>query len=261
MIHWSIEKKILELKYTWKISRNASDTKTNLVVTVSDGVHAGSGEAAPNVRYDESPEQTEQEFQQFLEAKPGMIMLVEELSDCLRKVPVSHALRFGIESAYIHYWCAMKKMSVPQFLGIEGVKSIPISYSIPIMEVGKMKSFYTENNLGRFRFIKIKVNTDEMYDAVQHLSSFCMQPLIVDANEAFHNVEDCIRALEKIKKLRIEFIEQPMPATMTAESKYLKKYSPFPLFGDESITDEADFGELRLMFDGINVKQIGRAHV
>ena len=35
---------------------------------------------------------------------------------------------------------------------------------------------------------------------------------------------------------------------------YLKKYSPFVLFGDESITDEADFMLLPKMFDGINVK-------
>jgi len=60
--------------------------------------------------------------------------------------------------------------------------------------------------------------------------------------------------LLKLKKMKIEFIEQPMPATMTDESAYLKKYSPFPLFADESVTDEAEFGHLKKMFDGINVK-------
>ena len=254
MIHWSIEKKILELKYTWKISRNASDSKTNLFVTAGDGVLEARGEAAPNIRYGESPEQVEKEFQLFLNTKPGIISSPDELTEFLHKISVSHALRFGIESAYIHYWCKKRNISVQKFLGIEPVTSIPISYSIPIMEVGRMKDFYEENNLGRFKYIKIKVNADEMMDAVSYLSSFCGQQLIVDANEAFLNVEDCIRVLEKLKKMRIEFIEQPMPATMHEESIYLKKHSPFLLFADESVTDEADFGKLRQMFDGINVK-------
>jgi L-alanine-DL-glutamate epimerase-like enolase superfamily enzyme len=254
MIHWSIEKKILELKYTWKISRNASDSKTNMIITAADGVHAGRGEVAPNIRYHESPEQAEKEFKNFLSAKPEAISAIEELSELLEKFPVSHSLRFGIESAYIHYRCSLEKISVHQFLGIEPVASAPISFSIPIMEVGKMKSFYEENGLQRFRFIKIKVNADEMTDAVSYLSTFCLQPLIVDANEAFADVEQCIRMMEKIKRARIEFIEQPMPSSMKEESFYLKKYSPFVLFADESVTDEADFGELKRMFDGINVK-------
>ncbi len=254
MLNWSIEKKILELKYTWKISRNASDSKTNFIVSVGDSVCEGRGEVAPNVRYSESPEQVENEFRKFLSAKPEVIQSVDQLKEFLSREFFSHSLRFGIESAYIHYWCAQKKITVQELLGIEPVSSVPISFSIPIMEVGKMKSFYEENNLKRFRFIKIKVNEDEMTDAVSYLSSFCEQQLIVDANEAFTNVENCIRTLEKIKKMRIEFIEQPMPSAMIEESIYLKKYSPFVLFGDESITDEADFGQLKKMFDGINVK-------
>jgi L-alanine-DL-glutamate epimerase-like enolase superfamily enzyme len=41
---------------------------------------------------------------------------------------------------------------------------------------------------------------------------------------------------------------------MINESIYLKKHFPFTLFADESVTDKADFSQLKLMFDGINVK-------
>jgi L-alanine-DL-glutamate epimerase-like enolase superfamily enzyme len=254
MITWSIEKKILELKYTWKISRNASDSKTNLLVSVGDGHHYAQGEAAPNIRYGETPELAEEEFKKFITLKPERISTPGELTEFLQRTSLSHSLRFGIESAFIHYWCKVKNISVQKFLGIEKIASAAISFSIPIMETGRMKSFYEENDLHRFRYIKIKVNADEMYDAVSYLSTFCSQPLIVDANEAFTDVDHCIRTLEKIKKKKIEFIEQPMPAAMVNESVYLKKYSPFTLFGDESITDEADFSLLPKMFDGINVK-------
>jgi len=254
MLNWSIDKKVLDLKYTWKISRNASDIKTNLLVSVGDGHQFAMGEAAPNIRYDETPELAEKEFRNFLSLKPETISSPGELTEFLQSVPLSHSLRFGIESAYIHYWCKIKNVSVQEYLGIEKADAVPISFSIPIMETGKMKNFYEENKLQRFRYIKIKVNADEMYDAVSFLSTFCSQPLIVDANEAFTDVDHCIRTLEKIKKAKVEFIEQPMPAAMKDESVYLKKYSPFVLFGDESITDEADFTTLPKMFDGINVK-------
>src|SRR5204863_5207714 len=106
MLHWQIEKIILALKYSWKISRNSSDEKTNLVVEVSDGHFKGSGEAAPNIRYHESPEKLSEQFKSFLSHKPGEINSLDQLTDYVDKIPVSNALRFAIESAFIHYLAA-----------------------------------------------------------------------------------------------------------------------------------------------------------
>src|SRR5437667_5046328 len=100
MLAWSIEKKTLELKYTWKISRNTSDSKTNLFITVSDGVHKGMGEVAPNVRYGESPEEAEQQFNRFLQLEPSKIESVEQLHSYFEKTSLFHSLQFGIESAF-----------------------------------------------------------------------------------------------------------------------------------------------------------------
>jgi L-alanine-DL-glutamate epimerase-like enolase superfamily enzyme len=167
---------------------------------------------------------------------------------------ISNALRFAIESAFIHCQCSKQKKTIYELLGLSKPAAIFTAYSIPIMEVGKMKKFYMENNLSRFKFVKIKVNREAAFEAVECLSAFSNQPLVVDANESFKDVEQCISFFEKIKKKNIEFIEQPMPSTMVEQSLYLKKHSPFPLFADESITDKADFSLLKKMFDGINVK-------
>jgi hypothetical protein len=54
-MHVRYEVKTLNLKHTWTISRNSSDVKNNVFVYLEkDGV-TGIGEAAPNVRYDETP--------------------------------------------------------------------------------------------------------------------------------------------------------------------------------------------------------------
>ncbi len=254
MLHWQIEKILLELKYTWKISRNASDEKINLVVEVTDGDFGGLGEAAPNVRYNESPDELIKQFEKFRSLKPEEIASIDQLTDCLCQLTVSNALRFAIESAFVHYVSSKEKKPVFKFLEIEEPVSSSTSYSIPIMEIGKMKDFYDQNQLQRFPFIKIKINAESGSEAIDYISRFCSQPLIIDANEAYNDVEACIYFFEKIKKKNIEFIEQPMPASMIEESVYLKKYSPFKLFADESITNEADFSVLKKMFDGINIK-------
>ncbi len=256
MLHWKIEKIILELRYTWKISRNASDEKTNLIVTVESDEYKGSGEAAPNIRYDESPDQLVSQFESFLSSKPETINSLDDLKDCLSRTSVSNALRFAIESAFVHYLSAKQQQATFEVLKINSPGLIRTSYSIPIMDIGEMKDFYEQNRLSRFPFIKIKIDAESGFDAIEYLSRFCSQSIIADANEAFRDVEDCIYFFEKIKKRNIELMEQPMPSSMQEESVYLKKYSPFKLFGDESITSEADFSLLRKMFDGVNIKMM-----
>jgi L-alanine-DL-glutamate epimerase-like enolase superfamily enzyme len=253
-MRWSIEKIILELKYTWKISRNASNTKTNLVVKVTDGPYQGIGESAPNIRYQETPDELIAQFDSFLFSRPEAINSLPQLTDHLNRTPMAKALRFAVESAFVHYLASRDHTTVFNILNIEQPSSMCTSYSIPIMDIGKMNDFYRDNRLSRFPFIKIKIDAESGLDTIQYLGRICSQPMIVDANEAYTDVEACIYFFEKISKLKIEFMEQPMPASMTDESRYLKKYAPFSLFADESITSEADFSQLKTMFDGVNIK-------
>ena len=136
----------------------------------------------------------------------------------------------------------------------EPMLPIPISYTIPIMEPGAIKVFYEEQKLSRFPFIKLKINDDSAYDCLNYLISFSEVPIMVDANEGFKDVEACIHFLEKIKKMPLVLVEQLLPASAIQESIYLKKYCPFTLFADETVTDQADFSYLKKAFDGINVK-------
>ena len=55
-----LEYKIKELKlvHTWTIARNSSDAKNNVFVKFTRNGVSGIGEAAPNIRYNETPEST-----------------------------------------------------------------------------------------------------------------------------------------------------------------------------------------------------------
>lgn len=253
MLRWSIDPLVLDLKYTWKISRNASDQKTNLIVTVTDGRASGRGEAAPNVRYNESAEEGVRIFE-TIKTKLDDAPASENPLDVIKGHPLFNSLSFAIESAWFHYNAGRSGKTIYDLLGLKPAEEIKTSYTIPIMDTGLLKSFFMENRLNRFPFIKLKVNSDDAFESLRHLVTFCDQPVMVDANESFTDVEQCIYWMEKVKRIPLVLIEQPMPAKLFEESVYLKKYSPFTLFADESMTDDADFGKLKKAFDGVNMK-------
>src|SRR5687767_7763806 len=102
MITWNIEKLDLELKYTWKISRNATDRKTNLIITAGDGMFTGMGEAAPNIRYGESADESVSQFHRFVSRNDDPESL-PELRTLIRELRLPKSLSFGIESAWFRY--------------------------------------------------------------------------------------------------------------------------------------------------------------
>lgn len=254
MLQWSITTHRLDLKYTWKISRNATDYKVNLIVTVTDGAVTAQGEAAPNIRYDETPERLLEEFESFKRNAPQKVNDLSEIKEQLNQFSLSAALSFAIESASVHYHAKRNRISVAESFNLNTVSNCGTAYTIPMMETGLIRQFYSDNKLQRFPFIKIKIGHEEGAEVVKHLSSFVHQPLLVDANEAYTDADSCIRFLEKINPYKIEFVEQPMPSHLTDEILYVKKYSKLPLVADESITHDADFSFLKNAFDGINVK-------
>jgi L-alanine-DL-glutamate epimerase-like enolase superfamily enzyme len=254
MLQWSANPIKLELKYTWKLSRNATDYKINTIITVTDGQYTGKGEVAPNIRYDETPERVMQEFELFTAKQPTLIKNINDLTALLTELKPCNALRFGIESAYIHYWCAKHKQAVVDFLGVQMPPPLSTAFSLPIMETAAIADFFKHYQLSRFDKIKIKVNAEHAHHLLNAVSAVSNKPLIIDANEGWKDPEELIRFLETLKPFPIEMIEQPMPAAEEEAYAHVKKHSPFPLFADESVCAEANFEELKLRFDGINMK-------
>ncbi len=93
MLRWHIEEKQLHLRYTWKISRNSSDTKANLFIRVADSKHVGIGEAAPNIRYGETAEILTHQFELLIEHGLELIRSLEDLHILLQLYPPANAQR------------------------------------------------------------------------------------------------------------------------------------------------------------------------
>ena len=261
MLTWTLTALPLPLRYTWKIARNASDSKTNLLVRVAaeNDYYAGWGEAAPNVRYGETPAGLEAEFNRLLAAGLPQVASLADLDALLAAEPPSHALRFALESAYLHREAARQGLAVPTLLGVPApAAAVPTAFSLPIMAPGAIAGFVREQNVRRFKLLKIKVNQESGYDLLREVARAAPgHELLIDGNEAWPDADALLRFLENLGRLpglRVRLLEQPLPATRVADYEYLRPRAPYPVFADESVTAAADFAAIARQFHGVNVK-------
>ena len=255
MFSWSIKEIELPLKFTWNISRNSSDIKRNFIIEVKNGSLKAHGEVAFNVRYGESREMILEKFEEFKAAAPQDFNGVESLIAFLETMDLPQSLKFGIESSFVHYISILSGKTVALLMGTNVISSVRTSFSIPIMEVGKVASFITDNNLQRFSFLKVKVNRENAHDFCQEILKLTNVPLRIDANESFESAAEALKFLENFSNIsRLEFLEQPLHSSLHEEALELKKYSKVFLMADESVTKE-DINEYYTQrFHGINIK-------
>ncbi len=254
MQQWSLEKLILDLKFDWTISRNSSQVKTNFIVKIKDDEVEGLGEIAFNIRYGESAELIEEGFSRFLEECQQEVTQVGHLIALLDRLDLPQSLRFGIESAFVHYLSNMSQMSPYEILNVPKGQSVNTSFSIPIMDIGKIGSFIEDHQINRFKSLKIKVNQDNAFDMLFECRQHFAGKIRIDANEAFRDPDAVLKLCEIIEDQPIEFLEQPLHADLHEEQKYLKSKCPFILIGDESITSGRVHQFYKERFDGVNIK-------
>jgi L-alanine-DL-glutamate epimerase-like enolase superfamily enzyme len=244
----------LILQDTWTISRNSSDYKDNVFVKIDkDGV-SGLGEAAPNVRYDENAEKTTERINQL----KGLI----ENSNLWHYVDLKDAIFTGITDQNCAR-CALdiaimdwvgKKLNVPLYKlwGLDKSKTPITSFSIGIdtIEVIKRKVKAAD----KYPILKIKVGKENDEEIINAVRSITDKPIRVDANEGWKTKEIALEKIKWLQKQNIEFIEQPMPASMIKETRWLRDRIDIPIVADEAVKTAADIPKLAEAYDGINIK-------
>jgi L-Ala-D/L-Glu epimerase len=238
----SLEAITLKLKVPWKLSRNTSLEKTNFILTLNQKYKS---EVAPNIRYQETPERIEREFQQFKEMLTSV-----SYEKALDAKPWAHSLRFALEAL----WLKEQAQDQPlyQFLKLSKPISVATSYSLPIMDIGEVNDYLKP--LTRFQSLKIKLNSDVAWDLVREVSRHTSVKLRLDGNEAWTDFDQYKKFEEKLKSINVEFIEQPFPSDLFELYVELKKTTPFLIMADESLEDQKDFQKLTKGFHAINVK-------
>ena len=147
-----------------------------------------------------------------------------------------------------------KKLNVPLYgyFGLDPAAAPVTTFSIGIdtPEITKQKTLEAAD----YPVLKVKVGLKTDEPTIEAIRSVTKKPLRVDANEGWTDKEEAIRKINWLETQGVEFIEQPMPAHMFDEVKYVRSKVRLPIIADEACTSAAMIPKLKEAYDGINVK-------
>jgi L-alanine-DL-glutamate epimerase-like enolase superfamily enzyme len=244
----------LELQDVWTISRNSSRFKENVFVQIEKEGITGYGEAAPNIRYGENAQATEemigrisetllkQDFHQYTQVKNFL--------DGLPDTP--NCAKAALDIALMDWAAKSRRIPLYQMLGLDATQTPLTSFSIGMDTIDVIKKKVRQ--AADYPILKIKVggrNDREIIEAVRTVTD---KPIRFDANEGWKDKETAVRMIEWMQSRGVEFIEQPMPAKMFEETAWVRQRVNIPLLADEDVLTSAEIPSLTEVYDGINIK-------
>jgi L-alanine-DL-glutamate epimerase-like enolase superfamily enzyme len=244
----------LRLRHTWTTTMSSSEYRDTLHVRLTRGGVSGIGEGAPIVRYHEDAASG----QKAVEAARPVILAADPwrmetlLDESFRLLEGQYAARAAVDIA-LHDWTG-KKLGIPVYrlLGLDPANAPITTFSIGIdtPEATRQKVREAEE----FPVLKVKVGLDTDEATIEAVRSVTSKPLRVDANEGWKDKETAIRKIEWLATKGVEFIEQPMPASMLEEAAWVRERSPMPVFADEACLRADSIPALAAAYHGVNVK-------
>jgi L-Ala-D/L-Glu epimerase len=243
----------VRLKHAWTLSRGTWNIRRNVLIRIEkDGV-AGMGESAPIVRYNETAESG---LAFINRARPILDRDLWQYFDRWNEIdalaPGEHAAKAALDMAILD-WVA-RKLNVPlyRFLGLDKAKTPLTTYSIGIDEVKVMQDKIRE--APDFSVYKIKLGSKDDRAVIEGIREVTDKPLRPDANEGWKTKEEALAMIDWMADKGVELVEQPMPAGMFEDYRWLKERSKLPIFADESMMTARDIPKLVEGFHGINIK-------
>ena len=244
----------LNLKHSWTTVMSSSQYRDTLFVRYTrDGI-TGNGEGAPIVRYKEDAEgaRTAVESVRGLLTSADPWQFSKVMGEVFERVKGAYAGKAAIDIALMD-WVG-QKLGVPlyRYFGLDARDAPITTFSIGIdtPEITRQKV----REAAAFPVLKIKVGLDSDEATIDAVRSVTDKPLRVDANEGWTDKEVAVRKINWLATKGVEFVEQPMPAHMLDDIRWVHERVHLPLIADESVLHPADIPKLIGVFDGINVK-------
>lgn len=250
-----VQLKRLNLQHTWTTTMSSSTYRETVNVRYWRDNLTGYGEGAPIIRYKEFPAQAKQAIDANLSAiaDGDPAFFTDFLAD-IRKRLGDHqrAAMAAVDIAVVDWVC--KHMNVPlyAYFGLNPADTPLTTFSIGIdtPEITKQKT----REAAEYPILKVKVGLKTDEETIEAVRSVTNKPIRVDANEGWTDKEEAIRKINWLETQGVQFVEQPMPAHMFEETKYVRSKVHLPLMADEACTTASAIPKLKEAYDGINVK-------
>jgi L-alanine-DL-glutamate epimerase-like enolase superfamily enzyme len=244
----------LRLRHTWTTVMSSSEYRDNLHLRYTrDGV-TGLGEGAPIPRYQEdaaSARKTIESLRALVESADPW-QFAKLMRQVFQRVEGQYAAKAAIDIALMDW--VTRKLGVPLYrhLGLDPRDAPITTFSIGIdtPETTRQKVREAEP----FPVLKIKVGLANDEETIAAVRSVTKKPLRVDANEGWKDKEEAVRKINWLESQGVEFIEQPMPAAMLEETRWVRGRVHIPIIADEACLHPADIPKLVDSYDGVNIK-------
>lgn len=244
----------LKLKHTFTISRESIETQPSLIVELKSGEFSGYGEATSNPYYNITVPMMMQDLDKIrvlIESSDN-----ESPEDFWAKIyPYLKHDMFALcalDMAFTDLFARKKGKKLYQLWGYSTEKNALTDYTIGIASIEKMLSKMQELP---WPIYKIKLGTAEDIAIVKELRKHTDAIFRIDANCGW-GVEETINNAVELKKLGVEFLEQPIKADDWKAHKEVFKHSVLPIIADESCIVEEDVAKCHNHFHGVNIKLV-----
>jgi len=244
----------LELRHPWTNAMSMSDYRQTVVVQLTrDGV-TGIGEGVPISRFQESPHSAVQAIdavRPWLEgADPWQFRKV--MAGLAERMPWPFAARAAVDVA-LHDWVG-KRAGVPlyQLFGLNPEDTPITSFSIGVDDPGPTRQKVLEAEAFPILKLKMGLASDEMTMAA--VRDVTHKRLRVAASEGWPTRELALQKLRWLESHGVEFVEQPMPADMVEETRWVRARVHLPIFADEAAVNAESIPKLVGAYDGVNIK-------
>jgi L-alanine-DL-glutamate epimerase-like enolase superfamily enzyme len=244
----------LQLKHTWTTVMSSSTHRDVLYTTIQQGGLTARGEGAGIVRYGETAE-AGVAFVNRLAPELGRMDLLQfgkVIDWILQQSEADWAAKAALDIA-IHDWVAQRRgVPVHALWGLDPKDAPLTTFSIGIDKAEVIRQKVREAEA--YPVLKIKVGLANDEEVIEAVRSVTKKPLRVDANEGWKDKDEAVRKINWLEKMGVEFIEQPMPAHMIEEARYVRQRVHIPIIADEACLRPADIPKLASAFDGVNIK-------
>ena len=228
-------------------------SQATLVVELSQDGQSGYGEATSNRYHGVSIERMAADLA-ALRPRLASLRLDDPatLWSEIRPVLADDAFaRCALDEAAHDLWGKLAAQPVWKLLGLSTERAPVSSYTIGIDDVETMLA--KMNAFAGWPIYKIKLGTDRDLDIVRELRRHTDAVFRVDANCGW-TADQAIDYSHELKRLGVEFIEQPLPADRWHDLRHVCRESALPIIADESCIGETDLARCAGVFQGINIK-------
>lgn len=248
------EIKRLKLRHTWTTVMSSSDYRDTIHLRLRRDGLTGTGEGAPIVRYHENAESARKAIASVAGylAQADLTQYDKVLRTVFGKFEGEWAAKAAIDIAVMDW--ATQKLGVPLYrqFGLDAADAPITTFSIGIDNPATTKQKVLEAEA--FPVLKIKVGLDSDEATLEAVRSVTKKPLRVDANEGWKTKEEALRKIKWLETQGVELIEQPLPASMQDDIRWLRGKVNMPIFADEACLRPSDIPKLADAYDGINIK-------